>query len=755
MTLGSRRSSTVELEKEDDEAPLLFESKEGKWGGAYKLFACTIFAGICMILVYRVMKMPKRGEEGRWGWIAMLWAEVCFGVYWIFTQSLRWTLLYHIPFDHRLFQRYGENKLPGVDIFVCTADPMLEPPNMVINTVLSVMCYNYPSNKLSVYLSDDGASELTFYALLKASIFSKHWIPFCKRFNIEPRSPEAYFSQHYCTIKNTQEWSSIKKLYEDMKSEIELVVEKGKVPDEIRKQHKGFSEWNSKTTKKDHQSIVQIIIDGRDSNGVDDDGFQLPTLVYMAREKRPNFPHHFKAGAMNALIRVSSEISNAPIILNLDCDMYSNNADTIQEVLCFFMDQRQGHQLAYVQFPQHFNNINKNDLYANSFPVSYQIEFPGMVGEGGATMFIGTGCFHRRESLSGMHFKHYNNTPKCDINPNININTQDQDHHKMMRRSVEALIEASKGVSSCGYEEGSEWGKEKGLVYGIPVEDVVTGLRISCRGWKSIYYNPKRAAFVGVAPTTLEVTLIQHKRWGEGLFLIFFSKFCPFICGYRKISLGVQMGYCAFLLWAPLSLPTIAYAVIPAIYTLWGIPLFPPVTSRWMLPFLYAPLATHVYSLLEAMRCGCSIKSWWNSQRMKLFRRTTSYLFSFMDTVKIQLGFSETKFDVTDKVASEDTMKRYEEEVVDFGSSCSVMYTIIATLALINLFGVIGGTKKVLEDDALVLQVMLCVLMVMLNKVVYEALFVRSDRGCLPSHVLVKSLVLASFACFLLPYFLC
>ncbi|KAF7802373.1 cellulose synthase-like protein E6 [Senna tora] len=36
------------------------------------------------------------------------------------------------------------------------------------------------------------------------------------------------------------------------------------------------------------------------------------------------------------------------------------------------------------------------------------------------------------------------------------------------------------------------------------------------------------------------------------------------------------------------------------------------VRSPWMLPFLYAPLATHVYSLLEAMSCGCSIKSWWN-----------------------------------------------------------------------------------------------------------------------------------------------
>ena len=65
---------------------------------------------------------------------------------------------------------------------------------MVINTVLSVMAYDYPQEKLSVYLSDDAGSDLTFYALLEASHFSKHWIPYCKKFRIEPRSPAVYFS---------------------------------------------------------------------------------------------------------------------------------------------------------------------------------------------------------------------------------------------------------------------------------------------------------------------------------------------------------------------------------------------------------------------------------------------------------------------------------------------------------------------------------------------------------------------------------
>lgn len=77
---------------------------------------------------------------------------------------------------------------------MCTADPSIEPPMMVINTVLSVMAYDYPPEKLGVYLSDDAGSDLTFYALYEASEFAKHWIPFCKKFSVEPRSPAAYFS---------------------------------------------------------------------------------------------------------------------------------------------------------------------------------------------------------------------------------------------------------------------------------------------------------------------------------------------------------------------------------------------------------------------------------------------------------------------------------------------------------------------------------------------------------------------------------
>lgn len=105
-----------------------------------------------------------------------------------------------------------KDKLPGVDIFVCTADPKIEPPTLVINTILSTMSYNYPPEMLSIYLSDDCGSELTYYALLEASSFSKHWIPFCKKFNVVPRSPGAFFAQQIDVqdITYALEWLALK-----------------------------------------------------------------------------------------------------------------------------------------------------------------------------------------------------------------------------------------------------------------------------------------------------------------------------------------------------------------------------------------------------------------------------------------------------------------------------------------------------------------------------------------------------------------
>ncbi|KAL5983085.1 hypothetical protein ACLOJK_017165 [Asimina triloba] len=119
--------------------------------------------------------------------------------------------------------------------------------------------------------------------------------------------------------------------------------------------------------------VAGILIDGRDPNAVDFEGSTLPTLVYLSREKRPGYHHNFKAGALNALIRMSFVVSNGPIILSVDCDMYSNNAQAARDAMRCFMDENKGHEIAYVQYPQGFHNLTKNDMYAGSYKLIFEL----------------------------------------------------------------------------------------------------------------------------------------------------------------------------------------------------------------------------------------------------------------------------------------------------------------------------------------------------------------------------------------------
>ncbi|KAG8502858.1 hypothetical protein CXB51_000709 [Gossypium anomalum] len=574
----------------------------------------------------------------------------------------------------RLFHRYGNEfllclcmVLLGVDIFVCTTDPV-------------IMAYDYPSKKLSVYLSDDAGSQLTFHALLEASQFANIGYHFAK--NLIPP----------------------------------------------------FGEY---------RGTLRILIDGKDPNAKDSEGCVLPTLVYVAREKRHQYFHNFKAGAMNALIRVSSAISNGQIVLNVDCDMYSNNSLAVRDALCFFMDDKKGHEIAYVQFPQNFDNITKNELYSSSLRVISQVEFHGLDGYGGP-LYIGTGCFHRRDTLCGRKFsREIHNEFKIDI-------PKDREREE----TTAVLEEKSKVLASCTYENNTEWGKEMGLKYGCPVEDVITGLSIQCRGWKPVYYNPERKAFLGVAPTTFAQILVQHKRWSEGDFQILLSKYSPAWFANGKISLGLQLGYCCYCLWATNCLAVLYYSIVPSLYLLRGIPLFPVLSSPWFLPFAYVVISKYMYSLAEYLWSGGTVLGWWNDQRIWLYKRTSSYLLGFIDTIAKSLGLhSDSAFVITAKVSKQEVYRRYVKERMEFGDS-SPMFTALATIALINLVCLIGLMKKAIVNEGIpiiyetmLLQFVLCAILVLINWPLYQGLFFRKDNGKMPNYIAIKSIVLAVSSC--------
>ena len=88
---------------------------------------------------------------------------------------------------------------PALDVFVCTADPHKEPPMGVVNTALSLLAFDYPPKKLSVYISDDGGADVTLFAFMEGAKFARHWLPFCRENGIKDRSPKAFFASGRCS----------------------------------------------------------------------------------------------------------------------------------------------------------------------------------------------------------------------------------------------------------------------------------------------------------------------------------------------------------------------------------------------------------------------------------------------------------------------------------------------------------------------------------------------------------------------------
>ena len=80
-------------------------------------------------------------------------------------------------------------------------------------------------------------------------------------------------------------------------------------------------------------------------------------------------------------VRVSAVLTNAPYLLNLDCDHYINNSKAIKEAMCFMMDPLLGKKVCYVQFPQRFDGIDHHDRYANRNVVFFDVRFGIQISE--------------------------------------------------------------------------------------------------------------------------------------------------------------------------------------------------------------------------------------------------------------------------------------------------------------------------------------------------------------------------------------
>ena len=130
-----------------------------------------------------------------------------------------------------------------------------------------------------------------------------------------------------------------------------------------------------------------------------------------------------------------------------------------------------------------------------------------------------------------------------------------------------------------------------GWIYGSVTEDILTGFKMHCRGWRSVYCMPLRPAFKGSAPINLSDRLNQVLRWALGSVEILLSKHCPLWYGYGGGHLKwlQRLAYVNTIVYPITSLPLLAYCTLPAVCLLTGKFIIPsvPSSSKLVNRFLY------------------------------------------------------------------------------------------------------------------------------------------------------------------------
>ncbi|KAF6146057.1 hypothetical protein GIB67_033416 [Kingdonia uniflora] len=691
--------------------------------------ACAIIALLyhhILHLLFHPMSLPSFILS-----LTLFISHVTLTFLWVTTQTFRWCPIKRkVYLENLSLVTNGEDGLPGLDVFICTADPYKEPPINTANTALSVLAFDYPTRKLSVYVSDDGGSKFTLFALFEASKFAKHWLPFCKEYGIRTRCPEAFFKDENEYSCSKEEWEHMKILHEKMKSRVETVMRKGYVDNDMienKEEGQAFDKWTDGFSHKDHHTIIQVLL--QSDENVDVSGQFLPNLIYVSREKRNTFHHNFKAGALNVLLRVSTLMTNAPIVLTLDCDMHSNDPQTPQRALCHLLEPIEGPKIAFVQFPQRYKGINESDIYNSELKRPFRIYAAGLDGLG-VVNYCGTGSFLRRKAL-------YSGLSEPDANGLLATN-----HIPLNSRFA---LEAAHEVASCMYEQGTNWGHTMGLRYGSLVEDFFTGYRLQCEGWSSVLCDPLTPAFLGDIPITLNDSLVQNRRWAVGLFEVGCSKYCPLIFGTKKRSLLMGLGYSFFAFWALWSIPTLIYGFVPQLGLLYDICLFPKVHDGWFYLYCYLFLASYIQDYIEINLYGrTTLKKWWNEQRIWIIRSASSSFFALLDFSCKQIGLQVLEFNLTSKLNDSEQQKRYDQEMFDFGVE-TPLFVLLSMIAILNLVSFTWGFMKVMRDGNIAemfTQLFICGFVVVNALPIYEAMVLRRDGGRMPIRVTLVSIFL-------------
>ncbi|RVW38052.1 Cellulose synthase-like protein D4 [Vitis vinifera] len=673
----------------------------------YRLLVLIRLIGLLLFIVWRI-RNPNR--DAMWLWGLSTVCETWFAFSWLLDQLPSSTQSTAPP-----------TLLPST---TSSSSPPLPTPMAALTSPALIL----PREKLSCYISDDGAAILTFEAMAEAVNFAEVWVPFCRKHNIEPRNPDSYFSLKSDPTKNKKRPDFVKDRRWIKREYDEFKVRINGLPEAIRRRcetHNNNEEMKEKKLareknggapltepvnfvkatwmadgthwpgtwyspiadhfKSDHAGILQVMskvpspdpVMGHpddkvlDFTGVD---IRIPMFAYVSREKRPGYDHNKKAGAMNAMVRASAILSNGPFILNLDCDHYVYNSMAVREGMCFMMD-RGGDRICYIQFPQRFEGIDPSDRYANHNTVFFD-DLPKKFGNSSLfTESIAVAEFQGRPLADHLSVKN-GRPPGALLVPRPPLDAP--------------TVAEAVAVISCWYEDNTEWGDRIGWIYGSVTEDVVTGYRMHNRGWRSVYCITKRDAFRGTAPINLTDRLHQVLRWATGSVEIFFSRNNVLLAS-RRLKFLQRVAYLNVGIYPFTSIFLVVYCFLPALSLLTGQFIVQSLNTAFLSYLLTITITLALLALLEVKWSGIGLEEWWRNEQFWVIGGSSAHLAAVLQGLLKVLAGIEIHFTLTSKSAAEDEEDIFADLYVIKWTSLFIMPL---TIMVVNIVALVIGISR-------------------------------------------------------------
>lgn len=119
-----------------------------------------------------------------------------------------------------------------------------------------------------------------------------------------------------------------------------------------------------------------------------------------------------------------------------------------------------------------------------------------------------------------------------------------------------------------------------GWMYGAVTEDMLTGFKMHCRGWRSVRVlcPCTRLHLKDLCPQIFLLVCIKSSTWPLQVSMeIFFSGYCPLWYGYRGgLKWFQRISYINAITYPWTSIPLTAYCTLPAVCAL--------VTGKFIIP---------------------------------------------------------------------------------------------------------------------------------------------------------------------------